>query len=100
MNVVNTGMTGGLFAGLAQGIGVIKNVAGTVHQAVNPSLIRRDDLKRLTSYHLNFLTLLPVNLLANNNEGLPMKRYFIQVLNSAFNKNVQNNFVENTLFSN
>lgn len=100
MNVVNAGMTGGLLAGLSQGIGVIKNVTGTVHQAVNPSLIRKDDLKRLTSYHLNFLTLLPVNLLANFNEGLPMKRYFTKILNSAFNKNVQNNFVENTLFSN
>jgi hypothetical protein len=99
MNVVNTGMTGGLLAGIAQGIGVIKNVTGTVQQAINPSLIRKDDLKRLTSYHVNFLTLLPVNILANYNEGLPMKRYFIQVLNSSFNKNVQNNFVESTLFS-
>ena len=99
MNVVNTGMTGGLLAGIAQGIGVIKNVTGTVQQAINPSLIRKDDLKRLTSYHVNFLTLLPVNILANYNEGLPMKRYFIQVLNNSFNKNVQNNFVENTLFS-
>jgi hypothetical protein len=99
MNVVNTGMTGGLLAGIAQGIGVIKNVTGTVQQAINPSLIRKDDLKRLTSYHVNFLTLLPVNILANYNEGLPMKRYFIQVLNNSFNKNVQNNFVESTLFS-
>ena len=99
MSAVNAGMTGGLFAGIAQGIGVIKNVTGTVQQAINPSIIRKDDLKRLTSYHVNFLTLLPVNLLANYNEGLPMKRYFIQVLNNSFNKNVQNNFVESTLFS-
>lgn len=99
MGAVNAGMTGGLLAGIAQGIGVIKNVTGTVQQAINPSLIRKDDLKRLTSYHVNFLTLLPVNLLANYNEGLPMKRYFTQVLNNSFNKNVQNNFVENTLFS-
>ena len=100
MNVVNTGISGGLFAGIAQGIGVIKNVTGTVQQAINPSIIRKDDLKRLTSYHVNFLTLLPVNLLANYNEGLPMKRYFTQILNKSFNKDVQNNFVENTLFNN
>ena len=100
MNVVNAGMQGGLLAGIAQGIGVLSNVTGTINQAQNPNMIRRDDLKNLTSYHLNFLTLLPVNLLANYGEGIPMKRYFIQILNSAFNKNVQNNFVENTLFAN
>ena len=47
----------------------------------------------------NFLTLLPVNLLSQFGEGGPMKSYFITVLNNAFNKNVQSDFVNNKLFS-
>ncbi len=100
MNVVNTGYQGGILAGIASGLGALKNVTGTIHQAANPSMIRREDLKNLASYHVNFLTLLPVNLLANLKEGLPMKNYVVPVLNNAFNKNVQNTFVEQNLFAN
>ena len=99
-NVVNAGRQGGILAGIATGLGAIKNVQGAVHQAANPSLVRREDLKNLMSYYVNFLTLLPVNILAKHNEGIPMKGYFTKVLNNAFNKNVQNNYVEQTLFSN
>ena len=99
-NVVNAGKQGGILAGIASGLGAIKNVQGAVHQAANSSLVRREDLKNLMSYHVNFLTLLPVNILAKHNEGIPMKGYFIKVLNSAFNKNVQSNYVEQTLFTN
>ena len=99
-NVVNAGKQGGLFAGLTSGLNALQNVTGAVHQAANPSLIRKEDLKNLMSYHVNFLTLLPVNLLAKHNEGIPMKGYFITVLNNAFNKNVQNRYVEDTLFAN
>ena len=99
-NVVNAGRQGGILAGIASGLGAIKNVQGAVHQAANPSLVRREDLKNLMSYYVNFLTLLPVNILAKHNEGIPMKGYFTKVLNNAFNKNVQNNYVEQTLFNN
>jgi len=99
-NVVNAGKQGGILAGIASGLGAIKNVQGAVHQAANPSLVRREDLKNLMSYYVNFLTLLPVNILAKHNEGIPMKGYFTKVLNNAFNKNVQNNYVEQTLFNN
>ena len=99
-NAVNAGKQGGLLAGLASGFNALQNVTGAVHQAANPSLIRKEDLKNLMSYHVNFLTLLPVNLLAKHNEGIPMKGYFITVLNNAFNKNVQNRYVEDTLFAN
>ena len=98
-NVLNTGKQGGILAGITSGLGMINNVTGVMHQAVNPNLIRREDLKNLMSYHVNFLTLLPVNLLAQHNEGLPMKNYYIPVLNKAFNKNVQNRFVEDSLFA-
>lgn len=98
-NVLNTGKQGGILAGITSGLGMINNVTGVMHQAVNPNLIRREDLKNLMSYHVNFLTLLPVNLLAQHNEGLPMKNYYIPVLNKAFNKNVQDRFVEDSLFA-
>ena len=99
-NVVNAGRQGGILAGIATGLGAIKNVQGAVHQAANPSLVRREDLKNLMSYYVNFLTLLPVNILAKHNEGIPMKGYFTKVLNNAFNKKVQDTYVEQTLFGN
>ena len=99
-SVVKAGKQGGILGGLAAGIGAIKNVQGAVHQAANPNLIKREELKTMMSYHMNFLTLLPVNILAKHNKGIPMKGYFIKVLNNAFNKNVQNRYVEETLFAN
>ena len=62
-------------------------------------MIQTSDLKNLMSYYINFLTLLPVNLLSQFGEGVPMKSYFVTVLNNAFNKNVQSNFVNSKLFS-
>jgi len=99
-NVINAGQQGGILGGLAAGFGAFQNIAGAAHQAANPSLVRKDDLKNLMSYYVNFLTLLPVNLLARYGEGVKMKGYFVTVLNNAFNKNVQNRFVEDTLFQN
>lgn len=78
---------------------VVNNIGGAIHQAQNPKMIRIDDLKNMMSYYINFLTLLPVNLLNQFGEGIPMKGYFITVLNNAFNKDVQNNFVNSKLFS-
>ena len=77
----------------------INNFRGAVNQAQNPDMIRINDLKNLMSYYINFLTLLPVNLLSQFGEGGPMKSYFITVLNNAFNQNVQSSFVNNKLFS-
>jgi hypothetical protein len=99
-NVVNAGRQGGILAGLASGFGALQNIQGTVQQASNPGIIRKQDLKTFMSYHINFLTLLPVNLLAKHNEGIPMKGYFVTVLNNAFNKDVQTRYVEDTLFAN
>ena len=98
-NVVNAGKQGGILAGIATGLGAIRNVQGAVHQAANPSMVRREDLRNLMSYYVNFLTLLPVNLLNQYGEGIPMKGYFITVLNNAFNKEVQTNFVQDKLFN-
>jgi len=94
-----SGLTGQGIMGIASGVkNIINNVGGVVHQAQNPNLVRINDLKNLVSYYINFLTLLPVNLLGKFGEGSPMKGYFITVLNNAFNKGVQDTFVNNTLF--
>jgi len=94
-----SGLTGQGIMGIASGVkNIINNVGGVVHQAQNPNLVRINDLKNLVSYYINFLTLLPVNLLGKFGEGSPMKGYFITVLNNAFNKGVQDIFVNNTLF--
>ena len=87
------------FFNFASGVqNVFNNIGGVYNQAMNPNMIRINDLKKLICYHINFLTLLPVNLLAQFGEGSPMKNYFVTVLNNAFNKNVQANFVNNKLF--
>lgn len=94
-----SGITGQGLLNIASGVkNVINNVGGVVHQAQNTNMIRINDLKNLMSYYINFLTLLPVNLLGQYGEGSPMKTYFITVLNNAFNREVQNNFVNNQLF--
>ena len=77
----------------------INNFRGVVNQAQNPNMIRKTKKKNLMTYYINFLTLLPVNLLSQFGEGGPMKSYFITVLNNAFNQNVQSSFVNNKLFS-
>ena len=93
------GFTGQGILDIASGVkNVINNVGGVIHQTTNPNMIRIADLKNLMNYYVNFLTLLPVNLLGKYGEGSPMKNYFITVLNNAFNKEVQSNFVNGTLF--
>ena len=90
-----SGFTGIGLLDIAYGVkNVIQGVGGVIHQTVNPNMIRLNDLKNLMSYYINFLTLLPVNLLNQYGEGIPMKGYFITVLNNAFNKEVQTNFVQ------
>ena len=88
------------FRNMASGFNnAVNNIGGAFHQAQNPNMIKIKDLKNLMTYYINFLTLLPVNLLSQFGEGIPMKGYFVTVLNNAFNKNVQSNFVNSKLFS-
>lgn len=97
-SVVNAGNSGGLFAGISQGLNVMRNVVGTAQQAANPNLIRREDLKKLVCYYTNFITLLPVSILDQCHEGGAVEEYVSKVLCSAFSREVQSNFVENTIF--
>ena len=93
VNVVNTGVKGGLLAGIVSGLGAIQNVAGAVNQVSNPSMIRKYDLKCLIQYYINFITLLPVSILKENNEGTT-KEYYFTILTNSFDKRVQKKYVD------
>ena len=93
LNVVNTGVKGGLLAGIVSGLGAIQNVAGAVNQVSNPSMIRKYDLKNLILYYINFITLLPASILKKNNED-KMKEYIFTILENSFEKKVLKNYVD------
>lgn len=91
------GGLGNMVSGLGQNLGGLTNIAKT---AANPSLVPSTDLKNLSSYYTNMMTLMPVKALAKNNEGVGVAgNYVTKALTSAFSKNAQNNFVDNTLMS-
>ena len=93
LNVVNTGVKGGLLAGIVSGIGAIQNVAGAVNQVSNPSMIRKYDLKNLIQYYINFITLMPVSILRKKNEG-KMKEYIFTILENSFESKVRKKYVD------
>jgi hypothetical protein len=98
LNVVNTGVKGGLLAGIVSGLGAIHNVAGAVNQVSNPSMIRKYDLKNLILYYINFITLLPASILKKNNED-ETAEYIFTVLENSFEKNVLKKYVD-SIFNN
>ena len=58
------------FYNMASGFNnAMNNLGGAFHQAQNPSMIKINELKNLMTYYINFLTLLPVNLLSQFGEG-------------------------------
>lgn len=93
LNVVNTGVKGGLLAGIVSGLGAIQNVAGAVNQVSNPSMIRKYDLKNLIQYYINFITLMPVSILRKKNEG-KMKEYIFTILENSFESKVRKKYVD------
>lgn len=77
-----------------------KDMNSNNNKNYNPDLIPKEQLKNITSFYTNFITLLPVNILARHSEGGGKPRkYVTKALNSAFSKDVQNNFVEIILFN-
>ena len=98
LNVVNTGVKGGLLAGIVSGLGAIQNVAGAVSQVSNPSMIRKYDLKNLILYYINFITLLPASILKKNNED-ETAEYIFTVLENSFEKDVLKKYVD-SIFNN
>lgn len=98
MKAINSGMQGGIIAGIVSGLGAIQNVAGAVNQVSNPNMIRKYDLKNLLLFYVNFITLLSVNILDTNKEGNKMEKYYASVLNNAFDIKLQRIYVEENFF--
>ncbi len=62
-------------------------------------MIKKDDLKKMSNYYINFITLLPVDIIDKMGEGGQIQHYITNVLNKAFDAKYQNQFVEEKLFS-
>lgn len=99
-NTVETGKSGGLFSGIAHGLSVAKNLIDDVKHASNPGMMKKEELKKIVSYYINFITLLPVEILENCHEGGNVEKYVTTVLTNAFGKDVQSNYVEQMFYNN
>lgn len=88
-----------IISGIAAGIKTAVKANQVVKQAFDPNQIKREDLKKLTSYYLNFITILPVNIIDEFGEFGPVYENISKILNTAFDKQFRDDFVENTIFS-
>ena len=101
MNVINSGMKGGIVAGIVSGLGAIQNISGAVNQVSNPSTIRKFDLKNIIGLYINMISLLSANALDNNQEDCKEARnYYFVVLRNAFDKNRQKKYIDDNFFNN
>ena len=98
-NVVDTVKNEGIFSGFQQGINAFKKTTEVAKQTINPNMIKKDDLKKMSNYYINFITLLPVDIIDKVGEGGQIQHYITNVLNKAFDSKYQNQFVEEKLFS-
>lgn len=89
-----------IISGIVSGIKTAVKGAELVKQAFDPNQIQKEDLKQLTSYYLYFITLLPVNIIDEFEEIGPAYSNINKILNTAFDNEFINGFVENTLFKN
>ena len=98
-NVVDTVKNQGIFSGIKEGINAFKKTTEVAKQTVNPNMIKKDDLKKMSNYYINFITLLPVDIIDKCGEGGQIQHYITNVLNKAFDTKYQNQFVEEKLFA-
>lgn len=92
-----SGGSGNFVSGLSRNLAGIANLP---RDFSNPNMVPSKDLKNLSSYYTNMMTLMPIEALAKHNEGDGKPAEYVnKALNHAFSKDAQNNFVENTLFS-
>ena len=96
--VIDTVKSGGILSGLKAGIGLIKKGTEVVKQAFDPNFIKKEDLKTLCSYYINFITLLPVNIIDEMGEFGPVYSNVTKILNGAFDVDIQKKFVEDKIF--
>jgi hypothetical protein len=100
VNAINQIKSGNILGGIMGGINSLGQARNVAQQASDPNMIPLNDLKRLCSYHLNFITLLPVDLLEQSQEGSNAVGYIANVLRTAFGREKQDQYLNNTLFAN
>ena len=98
-NVVDTVKNQGIFSGIKEGINALKKTGDVAKQTFNPNMIKKDDLKKMSNYYINFITLLPVDIIDKCGEGGQIQHYITNILNKAFDPKYQNQFVNEKLFA-
>ena len=87
-----------ILTGIIAGIQTVVKGAQVAQQAIDPNQIKRADLKSLISYYVNFITFLPVDIIDEFGEFGPVVSNITKILNTSFDKNFRDDFVENILF--
>ena len=87
-----------ILTGIVAGIQTVVKGAEIVQQAMDPNQIKKEDLKNLMSYYINFITFLPVDIIDEFGEFGPVVSNITKILNTSFDKNFRDDFVENILF--
>ena len=88
-----------ILTGIVAGIQTVVKGAEIVQQAMDPNQIKKEDLKNLMSYYINFITFLPVDIIDEFGEFGPVVSNITKILNTSFDKNFRDNFVENQIFN-
>lgn len=87
-----------ILTGIVAGIHTVVKGAQVAQQAIDPNQIKKGDLKSLMSYYVNFITFLPVDIIDEFGEFGPVVSNITKILNTSFDKNFRDDFVENILF--
>lgn len=87
-----------ILTGIVAGIHTVVKGAQVAQQAIDPNQIKKADLKSLMSYYVNFITFLPVDIIDEFGEFGPVVSNITKILNTSFDKNFRDDFVENILF--
>ena len=87
-----------ILTGIIAGIQTVVKGAQVVQQTMDPNQIKKEDLKSLMSYYINFITFLPVDIIDEFGEFGPVVSNITKILNTSFDKNFRDDFVENILF--
>jgi len=100
VNSVKNDLFGGnILGGIKSGINAIKNTANLGEQVVNPNQMPKQDLKKFLNYHINFISLLPVDILKSKGGDNKITNTINYVLLNAFGKEPQEKYI-NDMFNN
>ena len=88
-----------ILTGIFAGIQTVVKGAQVAQQAIDPNMIKKAELKNLMSYYVNFITFLAVDIIDEFGEFGPVVSNITKILNTSFDKNFRDDFVENILFN-